>query len=198
MNERGQGPDWTVEGEDDETIDSEWEYEVIPFEVEKPVKIFLKQEELEVMPSLSWISLSDQLVKKWRLPKGSLLRIYPVTGSVENQDAKIRSAVPRSPSAGNLVKDEGNPDTRSRAVPGPSSPKPRKSKKASTRTADDPQPTMEQQAPIQPVKGQESPEAKASHPMETRRQASRAGGSRPGGGSGQKDTCVAQGNPSKT
>jgi hypothetical protein len=35
--------------------------------------------------------------------------------------------------------------------------------------------------------------------METRRQAaSRAGGLRSGGGSGSTDTCVAQGNPSKT
>jgi hypothetical protein len=47
-------------------------------------------------------------------------------------------------------------------------------------------------------KGQESTEAKASHPMETRKRASGAGGLRPGGGSGQTDTCVAQGNSSKT
>jgi hypothetical protein len=49
-------------------------------------------------------------------------------------------------------------------------------------------------ASIQPTKGQESPK-----PMETRRQAAtRAGSLRPVGGPGQKDTCVAQGNPSKT
>jgi hypothetical protein len=42
-------------------------------------------------------------------------------------------------------------------------------------------------------------EQKSSKPMETRRQeASRAGGLRPAGGSGQKDTRVAKGNPSKT
>jgi hypothetical protein len=51
-------------------------------------------------------------------------------------------------------------------------------------------------------KGQESPGTKVPTPMQTRRQAkekeaSRAGGLRPGGGSGQTDTCVAQGNPSK-
>jgi hypothetical protein len=50
-----------------------------------------------------------------------------------------------------------------------------------------------------PGTGQESPETKVPKPMETRRQAaSRAGGLRPGGGSGQTDTCVASGNPSKT
>jgi hypothetical protein len=50
-----------------------------------------------------------------------------------------------------------------------------------------------------PPKGQESPVAKATQPrMQTRSQASRAGGLRPGGGSGQTDTCVAQGHPSKT
>jgi hypothetical protein len=48
-------------------------------------------------------------------------------------------------------------------------------------------------AVTQPTREQES-----SHPMGTRRQASRAGGLRPVGGSGQTDTCVAQGNPSKT
>jgi hypothetical protein len=41
-------------------------------------------------------------------------------------------------------------------------------------------------------------EAKASHPRATRKTASRAGSLRPGGGSGQTDTCVASGNPSKT
>jgi hypothetical protein len=53
----------------------------------------------------------------------------------------------------------------------------------------------------QPVKGQESPGTKVPKPMETRRQAkeaSRAGGLRPVGGSGQTDTCVAHGNPSQT
>jgi hypothetical protein len=43
------------------------------------------------MPSLSWINLSDQLVKKMNLPKGTLFRIYPVTGTVENQDAEDHS-----------------------------------------------------------------------------------------------------------
>jgi hypothetical protein len=75
MNERGEGPDWTIKGEDGEAIDFEWEDEVIPLEVERPVKILLKRAELEVMPSLSWINLSDQLVKRWRLPKGPLRRI---------------------------------------------------------------------------------------------------------------------------
>jgi hypothetical protein len=41
-------------------------------------------------------------------------------------------------------------------------------------------------------------EAKASHPMATRKAASRAGSWRPGGGSGQTDACVANGHPSKT
>jgi hypothetical protein len=44
-----------------------------------------------------------------------------------------------------------------------------------------------------PTKEQES-----SHPMNTRGKASRAGGLRQVGGSGQTDTCVANGNPSKT
>jgi hypothetical protein len=49
-----------------------------------------------------------------------------------------------------------------------------------------------------PRKGQESPETKVSHPMETRQRASGAGSLRSGGGSGQTGTCVASGNPPKT
>jgi hypothetical protein len=41
-------------------------------------------------------------------------------------------------------------------------------------------------------------DSEATHPMATRSKASRAGSLRPVGGSGQTDTCVAQGNPSKT
>jgi hypothetical protein len=69
---------------------------------------------------------------------------------------------------------------------------------AVTRKAPEPKPVPEAKA-SSPVKGQESPGTKVPKPMETRsKTASRAGGLRPGGGSGQTDTCVAQGNPSKT
>jgi hypothetical protein len=88
MNQRGQGTDWKIEGGDREPIDFDHEYEIIPAERELPVRIFLKQMELEVMPSLSWINLSDQLVKKKDLPKGTLFRIYHVTGSIDDRDAE--------------------------------------------------------------------------------------------------------------
>jgi hypothetical protein len=91
MNQSGQGLDWTIEGPDNEAIDFEWEYEVIPSVREVPLRIFLKQVELQVLPSFSWINLSDQLVKKWKLPKGLLFRIFPVKGSVENQDDEDHS-----------------------------------------------------------------------------------------------------------
>jgi hypothetical protein len=48
------------------------------------------------------------------------------------------------------------------------------------------------------TEGQESPVAKATHPMSTRGKASGAGGLRGVVGSGQTDTCVASGHPSKT
>jgi hypothetical protein len=91
MNQSGQGPDWTIEGSDNEEIDFEWEYEVIPTVREVPLRIFVKQTELQVLPSTSWINLSDQLVKKWKLPKGSLLRIFPVIGLVDDQDDEDQS-----------------------------------------------------------------------------------------------------------
>jgi hypothetical protein len=91
MNQRGQGPDWTIEGRDREQIDFEFTYEVIPLIREVPMKIYLRQWELIVLPSQSWIDLSDQLVKKIGLPKGTLFRIYPVVGTVDNQDAEDHS-----------------------------------------------------------------------------------------------------------
>jgi hypothetical protein len=91
MRQRGQGEDWTIEGADQEAIDFNSEYQVELAEREAPLRVFLKQAELEVMPSMSWINLSDQLVKKMNLPKGTLFRIYPVTGSIENQDAEDHS-----------------------------------------------------------------------------------------------------------
>jgi hypothetical protein len=86
MNQRGQGPDWTIDRPDNEEIEFAHEFEVITLVRDVPVRIFLKQAELEVMSSVSWINLSDQLVKKWNLPKGSLLQIMPTVGTVDDQD----------------------------------------------------------------------------------------------------------------
>jgi hypothetical protein len=91
MNQLGQGPDWTIDRPDREEIEFEYEFEVVPLVREVPVRIFLKQEELQVLPSLSWINLSDQLVAKWNLPKGSMLRILPVIGTVNDQDEEDHS-----------------------------------------------------------------------------------------------------------
>jgi hypothetical protein len=102
--------------------------------------------------------------------------------------AKKRQAAPRCSSAGS---QGGKPATRSRDVAGPPS-----GKKASTSTADVPQRAGAKAPP--PMKGQESPETKVSKPVPDESSARRAGSLRPGGGSGQTDTCVAQGNPSKT
>jgi hypothetical protein len=68
-----------------------YEFEVVPLVREVPVRIFLKQAELEVSSSLSWINLSDQLVEKWGLPKGTLLQIMPTIGTVDDQDPDDQS-----------------------------------------------------------------------------------------------------------
>jgi hypothetical protein len=92
MNQSGQGSDWTTDGgEDNEEIEFDWEYDVIPSIREAPLRIFVKQTELQVLPSTSWMNVSDQLVKKWKLPKGSLLRIFPASGNVEDQDDEDHS-----------------------------------------------------------------------------------------------------------
>jgi hypothetical protein len=50
MEARGQGPDWTVEGPDREAVDFGNVYEVIPRVQEVPVRVFLKQLEISVVP----------------------------------------------------------------------------------------------------------------------------------------------------
>jgi hypothetical protein len=114
-------------------------------------------------------------------------------------------SVPRSPSAPGLSKATGGaPGTRSGAVP--ESPMPDQTKQAL-----DPKAAASQRAPAdQPqgakappptkgqVKGQESPVAKATHPMATRtRKASGAGGLRGVDGSGQALGCGHASPPSK-
>jgi hypothetical protein len=86
MESRGQGPDWTVEGPDREAIDFTHEYEVVPSAVEIPIRVFLKQLETTLVPLQSWINISDLLVDKLDLPRGSLFRIFPVEGTVDNRD----------------------------------------------------------------------------------------------------------------
>jgi hypothetical protein len=99
-----------------------------------------------------------------------------------------RRSVPRSPSApGTRQALGGAPGTRSRAVPEPPSPDPMVSKAAASQGASADQSTGAKAPPPTKgqVKGQESPVAKATHPMQTRTRASGAGGLRGVDGSGQ-------------
>jgi hypothetical protein len=120
----------------------------------------------------------------------------PISSDTEDQsfmtEDQKRIARPAQKKAG-----VGKSVTRSRAVTDPTSPS--VSMAAASPRAPAGIPTKGQQAPKQPVEGQESPGTKVPTPtMVTRRQASRAGGLRPVGGSGQTDTRVACRNPSKT
>jgi hypothetical protein len=74
------------QGADDDPVDFEAEYHITDAIPEVPIKIYLKQEEIEVLPSTSWMKLSDSLVEKKYLPVGTLFRIYPTDGSVTDQD----------------------------------------------------------------------------------------------------------------
>jgi hypothetical protein len=91
MKQRGQGEDWKIEGADREVIDFEHKYSATAIEREIPINIFLKQNAIEVMPSESWINLSDRLVRARHLPLGTMFRIYPVIDIVDNQDSEDHS-----------------------------------------------------------------------------------------------------------
>jgi hypothetical protein len=91
MSQRGQGVDWTISGADREQIDFDFEYEVEPIEREVIFTIVLKQKPIEVRASESWMNVSDRLVRAWNLPSGTLIRIFPVIGSVDHQDSEDHS-----------------------------------------------------------------------------------------------------------
>jgi hypothetical protein len=91
MNQRGQGVDWTISGADREQIDFDFEYEVEPIEREIVYTIVLKQKPIEVRSSETWIDVSDRLVRTWNFPSGTLIRIFPVIGSVDHQDLEDHS-----------------------------------------------------------------------------------------------------------
>jgi hypothetical protein len=108
-------------------------------------------------------------------PKGAALEIKKATASPRASAHQPTGA--KAPP----TKVEGKPATRSRAVGEPSTLVPAVGiSKQVTKAA------ASQLAPAD------------TSPMVTRSQANRAGGLRSGGGSGQTDTSVAQGNPSKT
>jgi hypothetical protein len=88
MSQRGLPDDWTLGRPDDKAKDFEYEYPVTVPDREQPIKLFLKQKEVEVAPSESWINASDKLVRAYHLPLGTLFRIYPVIGMVDNQDSE--------------------------------------------------------------------------------------------------------------
>jgi hypothetical protein len=112
-----------------------------------------------------------------------------------------KRSVPRSPSApGTRQATSGAPGTRSRAVPDPLMPDPGVSKAAASQRAPAGQSTGAKAPPPTKgqAKGQESPVAKATHPMTTRtRKASGAGGLRGVDGSGQTQGCGHVSPPSK-
>jgi hypothetical protein len=91
MRQRGQPENWTLGRADNEAVDFDYEYPVTVEAREEIIRIYLKQKLIEARPSESWINLSDRLVKAYRLPLGTLFRIFPVTGTVDNQDSEDHS-----------------------------------------------------------------------------------------------------------
>jgi hypothetical protein len=134
-----------------------------------------------------------QAQKESRVPPRSQ---SPATGSSDDDDPKASKYV-WSQSKHIYRRNKHWIDSEAQKAQPIIAPKP-KNAAASQRAPAVQRPVPEAKA-SKPVNGQENPETKVSKPMEPRRQAaSGAGGLRSGGGLGQTDTCVAQGNPSKT
>jgi hypothetical protein len=76
---------------DNEAIDFDNEYPVTVIKREQRLRIFVKQMEVEIRPSESWMNLSDRLVKFHNQPAGTLFRIFPTIGTVDNQDSEDHS-----------------------------------------------------------------------------------------------------------
>jgi hypothetical protein len=104
---------------------------------------------------------------------------------------ELQKALPAHSKGGNVTQEKLIPPAQP-----VNAPKPKKAA-ASQKAPAGQKPGPETKA-SKPVTGQESSETKVSKPMETRRQASRAGSLRSGGGLGLTDTCVVPYNPSKT
>jgi hypothetical protein len=139
----------------------------------------------------NWSWMTDDQRRKAETAKDMITKSTPAKAA----------APPRAPSAPSAGFPKQAPiDTTA----SPKSP----TKKVSTATPARTKAVASQKAPADqpkgakappPAKGQESPDAKASPPMVTRKRASGAGGLRPGGGSGQTEIGVLQmATPSKT
>jgi hypothetical protein len=75
MSQRGLPDDWTLGRPNNEAIDWDYEYPVTVPDREQAIKIFLRQKEIEVLPSESWINVSDKPVRAFQLPLSTLFRI---------------------------------------------------------------------------------------------------------------------------
>jgi hypothetical protein len=83
MKQRGQGDQWQIERNPREAIDFELEYPINPIPEAEEVTIFMKQFCMKVRIKEPWTALSDRLVQQFGLPRGSMLRIYPVDGDIQ-------------------------------------------------------------------------------------------------------------------
>jgi hypothetical protein len=86
MVQRGLGDDWTLDRPDSENVDFDYQYPVTKPHDDERFTIFLRQRPVDVRPSESWINVSDRIVRALGLPLGSLFRIYPVIGDLQDRD----------------------------------------------------------------------------------------------------------------
>jgi hypothetical protein len=86
MVQRGLGNDWTLDRPDNENVDFDNQYQVTKPDADEPFTIFLRQRLVDAHPSESWINVSDRIVRALGPPLGTLFRIYPVIGDVQDRD----------------------------------------------------------------------------------------------------------------
>jgi hypothetical protein len=78
MRDRGQGEEWTIEGNPNEQVDFDFEYPVVPVPHVSEIDVFLKHLKIRIRTDESWMDVSERMVRHFGFPKGTTFRIFPV------------------------------------------------------------------------------------------------------------------------
>jgi hypothetical protein len=86
MRDCGQGDQSYIEGNPNEVIDFDSNYQILPIPQVAEVSMFLKQVQMRIRIDEPWTAFSDRLVTYFGLPRGTLFRLYPVDEEIQRID----------------------------------------------------------------------------------------------------------------